>query len=50
MVNGFKSWLIKDTLFRSSMAKIKLGQELDGQNGFFPLNFYMLDVESNVDR
>ena len=34
-MNGFKSWMIKDTRFWSSMAKIKPRQELDGQKWTF---------------
>ena len=30
-VTGFESWMVKATRFWSWMAKIKLGQELDGQ-------------------
>ena len=30
-MTGFESWMVKATRFWSWMAKIKLGQELDGQ-------------------
>ena len=36
-LNGFDSWMVKDTRFWSSMAKTKLRQELDGPKWtFFP--------------
>jgi hypothetical protein len=41
IVSSFKSWMVEDTLFCSSMAKIKLSQELDGKNGLFP---YLFDI------
>jgi len=37
-VTGFESWMVKATRFWSWMAKIKLGQELDGQKWTLPLN------------
>ena len=36
-LNGFDSWMAKNTRFWSSMAKTKPRSELDGQNGLFPL-------------
>jgi hypothetical protein len=30
-MNGFKSWMVEDSRFCGSIAKTKLGQELDGQ-------------------
>ena len=35
-VTGFESWMVKATRFWSWMAKIKLGQELDGQKWTLP--------------
>jgi hypothetical protein len=35
IVNGFKSWMVKDIEFWSFMAKIKLRQKLDGQKWIF---------------
>ena len=35
-MTGFESWMVKATRFWSWMAKIKLGQELDGQKWTLP--------------
>ena len=36
-MTGFESWMVKVTRFWSWMAKIKLGQELNGQKWTLPL-------------